>query len=43
MAYIHDKNLNFHFIIYNFKQDRFLALYDIIHILKLHHINDDLE
>ena len=40
MAY-HDKNLNFLFIIYNFKRERFFALYDLIHVRTLCHINDD--
>ena len=35
------KNLNFLFIIYNFKGDRFFALNDVIHVLTLRHINDD--
>ena len=40
---VHDKNLNFLYItcIYNLKRDRFFALYDIIHVQTLHHINDD--
>ena len=38
---IHSKNLNFLFIIYNFKRNRFLALNDIINVRTLRHINDD--
>ena len=39
--HIHSKNLNFLFIICNFKRDRFFALNDVIHIHNLRHINDD--
>ena len=39
--HIHEKNLNFLFIIYNFKCDRFFALYDIIQDCTLRHIRDD--
>ena len=35
------KVLNFLFIIYNFKRDRFFVLNDVIHIHTLHHFNDD--
>ena len=36
------KNLNFLFIMYDFKPDRFAKLNDVIHIHTLHHINDDI-
>ena len=36
-----NENLNFLFIIYNFKCDRLFALNDVIHIRTLRHINDD--
>ena len=39
--HIHSKNLNFLFIIYNFKQDIFLALNDGIWGRTLRYINDD--
>ena len=39
--HIHDKKLNFLFIIYNFKQDRFFALNEVIRGRLLRHINDD--
>ena len=39
--HIHDKNLNFIFIIYNFKRGRFFALNNIIRVRTLLHINDD--
>ena len=35
------KKMNFLFIIYNFKRDRFFALNDVKHIRTLRHINDD--
>ena len=38
---IHDKNLNFLFITYNFKRDRYFALNDVIHVHTLRHIIDD--
>ena len=38
---IHDKKLNFLFIIYNFKHDRFFALNDVIQVRISRHINDE--
>ena len=35
------KKLNFLFIIYTFKRDRFFALNDVKHIHTSRHINDD--
>ena len=40
--HIHSKNFNFLFIIYNFKSDRFFALYDVIHVCTLRCIVDDI-
>ena len=34
--------MNFLFIIYNFKRNRFFALNDVIHVRTLRHINDDI-
>ena len=39
---IYSKILNFLFIIYNFKRDRFFALNDVIHARTIRHINDDI-
>ena len=36
------KNLNFLFILYNFKHDRMFALNEVIHDHTLRHINDDI-
>ena len=41
MAYSFQKKMNFLFIIYNFKQDRFFALNDVMRGRTLRHINDD--
>ena len=35
------KEMNFLFIIYNFKRDRLFALNDVIYVRTLRHINDD--
>ena len=40
--HIHDKNLNFLFIIFTFKRDRFFALNDVIHIRTIRYSNDDI-
>ena len=40
--FINGENLNFLFIIYNFKCDRFFVLYDFIHFRTLRPINDDI-
>ena len=40
MAYSFQK-FDFFFIIYNFKQDKFFALNDVIRGRTLRHINDD--
>ena len=41
MAYIHSKKVNFLFIIYNFKRDRFSALNDVIHVRTSRLLNGD--
>ena len=38
---INSKNLNFLFIIYNFKLGRYFALNDVILVHTLRHMNDD--
>ena len=41
MAYSFQK-FEFPFNIYNFKRDRFFALYDVKQVYTLRHINDDI-
>ena len=35
------RNLNFLFILYNLKRNRFFTVNDVIHVRTLRHINDD--